>query len=229
MKKRLYILMVLMPLFSACQEDKLQKFEDPIASVYFYIDEKKEVEEMLYSFIYTFENEVVLNVPVRCSGLAAAYDRHFRVEVAGDLTTAVSGKHYSIPSEALFPADAYEAAFPVTLYNQDTVLRSQSFVLTLQLAGSADFELGDKERQTVRIVISNRLEKPEAWQDWIFGAWSRVKHKHLIRIAGKDLPSADELNNDFNFWYYGVGQELKNYFIKNYPVLDENQQVIEPW
>jgi hypothetical protein len=56
-----------------------------------------------------------------------------------------------------------------------------------------------------------------------------VKHKRLIQIAGKDLPSVDELNNDFNFWYYGVGQELKNFFIKNYPVLDEHNQVIEPW
>jgi len=99
----------------------------------------------------------------------------------------------------------------------------------LKLVESADFELGDKERQIVKILFSNQLEKPESWQDWIFGEWSRVKHKRLIQIAGKDLPSVDELNNDFNFWYYGVGQELKNFFIKNYPVLDEHNQVIEPW
>lgn len=153
----------------------------------------------------------------------------FRVEVVDDLTTAVPEKHYSLPSEAIFPAHAYEAVFPVTLYNQDADLQSKSFVLALKLVESADFELGDKERQIVKILFSNQLEKPESWQDWIFGEWSRVKHKRLIQIAGKDLPSVDELNNDFNFWYYGVGQELKNFFIKNYPVLDEHNQVIEPW
>ena len=53
MKKKLYTLLVLIPVFAACREDKLQDFEDPIGSVYFYIDEKKEVDEILYSFIYS--------------------------------------------------------------------------------------------------------------------------------------------------------------------------------
>ena len=35
MKKKLYTLLVLIPVFAACREDKLQDFEDPIGSVYF--------------------------------------------------------------------------------------------------------------------------------------------------------------------------------------------------
>ena len=58
----------------------------------------------------------------------------------------------------------YEAVFPVTLYNQDADLQSKSFVLALKLVESADFELGDKERQIVKILFSNQLEKPESWQ-----------------------------------------------------------------
>ena len=38
MKKKLYTLLVLIPVFAACREDKLQDFEDPIGSVYFYIE-----------------------------------------------------------------------------------------------------------------------------------------------------------------------------------------------
>ena len=99
-----------------------------------------------------------MNVPVKCSGLATEYERRFRVEVVDDLTTAVPEKHYSLPSEAIFPAHAYEAVFPVTLYNQDADLQSKSFVLALKLVESADFELGDKERQIVKILFSNQLE-----------------------------------------------------------------------
>lgn len=41
------------------------------------------------------------------------------------------------------------------------ILQSKSFVLALKLVESADFELGDKERQIVKILFSNQLEKPE--------------------------------------------------------------------
>ena len=50
MKKKLYTLLVLIPVFAACREDKLQDFEDPIGSVYFYIDEKKEVVYIIFLY-----------------------------------------------------------------------------------------------------------------------------------------------------------------------------------
>lgn len=229
MRKSIYFLSVLIPLFASCREEGLRGFEDNEASVYFYLDEKTEVSSMVYSFVYTYEDKAVVQVPVKCSGLAAGNDRHFRVEVVYDSTTAIREKHYSFEAEGVFPADCYDAYFPVVLYCQDTALLSKTFVLTLRLVESADFSIGGKERLTVRIQFSNRLEKPDSWQDWMFGEWSRVKHKRLISIAGRDFPSVDELNADMNFWYYGIGQELKNYFIKNYPVTDENNKVIEPW
>lgn len=229
MRKYIYFLFILFPFLTSCEEDGLKEFEEPLSSVYFYIHENPEVNEMIYSFIYTFEEEVVVKIPVKCSGMAAGYERHFRAEVVSDSTTAIPEKHYLLPREVVFPVGAYEAYLPVTLYNQDTTLRTQSFVLTLRLAESEDFELGGKERQIVRLRFSNQLVRPDFWPDWMFGTWSLVKHKRLIQIAGKDLTSEDELNADFNFWYYGVGQGLKNYFIKNYPVLDENNKIIEPW
>ena len=51
MKKKLYTLLVLIPVFAACREDKLQDFEDPIGSVYFYIDEKKLMRSCIRLFI----------------------------------------------------------------------------------------------------------------------------------------------------------------------------------
>ena len=229
MRKSIYFLFVLLPMLTSCREEGLKGFEDSEASVYFYLDEKKEVSGMVYSFVYTYDEKTVIKIPVKCSGIAAGYDRHFRVEVVADSTTAIRGKHYDLEEEGNFPANCYDANFPVVLYSQDTALLSNTFVLTIRLIESSDFRIGGKERLTTRIQFSNRLVKPDSWQDWMFGEWSRVKHKRLLSIAERDFPSVEELNTDMNFWYYGVGQELKNYFIKNYPVTDENNKVIEPW
>ena len=68
MKKKLYTLLVLIPVFAACREDKLQDFEDPIGTVYFYIDEKKEVAAILYSIFYSIEDKVVVKVRTSFSG-----------------------------------------------------------------------------------------------------------------------------------------------------------------
>lgn len=229
MKKIIYFIFLTMLLVGACKEEGLKGFEDSEESVYFYIDEKDGVDDITYSFVYTYEDQVIVNIPVKCSGMAAGKERYFQAVVLADSTTAECEKHYSLPEKAVFPAGEYKASFPVILYNRDKALDSVTFVLAVQLVESSDFVPGDKNRRVAKIRFSNRLEKPEAWQDWMFGEWSRVKHKRLVRIAGRDFPTTDELYADISYWQYGVAIELKNYFIAHYPVTDENNKVIESW
>ena len=73
------------------------------------------------------------------------------------------------------------------------------------------------------------LEKPGMWDlvygKKYFGTWSKTKYKLILQVCGvEELPA---YNGPNRYLLKGYGMKMQNYFKENYPVYDENGQVIE--
>lgn len=227
--KKLFILCLNIFLLWGCQEAPLQSFEQKNASIYFYIDSNSDVTTLSRSFAAISGDELIVDVPVRCSGLPGTEERYFHVTVIDSLTDAVAGVDYEPLSENYsFPSEVYQSTFPVRLYRSDAV-KNGTVCLALKIDKSMDFIPGDKERNVVFIKFSDYLEKPENW-DYSLGEWSRVKHLKFLELTGlTDYPSSADWSA--NYYYYSriVVRQLKAFYTENYPQYDENGNIIEPW
>jgi len=151
------------------------------------------VDSIVYSFALFPEKAAdTVYLPVKLSGNRAAVDRTFRISVVDSATTATEGLHYQPMKDSYsLPAGAGSVQVPVVLYNTDTALMNKTVRIKFLLEGTADLQADYKHWDTVRVIFSNRLEKPVWWDTWIgeLGPYSRVKHELFIRTSGTtELP-----------------------------------------
>lgn len=228
MKRLVYISLCLLTI--ACQKDELMSFQEEKASVYFYVGNNIFTTEITKSFTTTLSDTLAAEVTVKCSGLASGVDRYFRVAVEDEGTTAEEGVDYVPLEEAyLFPANAYETKVPILLL-RTSELADTTLNIRLKLEKSVDFELGEKARQQVNVLFSDRLVIPVNWNKWAYGAYSRKKHSVFLIIANRtEYPEPKEFNENYYYFMIAVPNAMKAYFKDNYPVRDENGNIIELW
>lgn len=226
---RILIYLVIAILLASCHKSELMSFQQEKSSVYFYLDKKVAKNEVVKSFTATFADQLVMNIPVRCSGLAAAVDRTFKaVVVVGGTTARATADYEPLAERYVFPANAYEAYIPVVL-NRTELLKDSTLVLELALTESNDFGIGEKLRQNVFIRFSDQLEQPDNWGKG-YGAYSRVKHQVFLVITEREAyPTPEEWEENKYYFSYAVSRALSAYFRDNYPVKDENGNIINPW
>ena len=212
----------------ACQTNDEKLFSDS-SSIYFDLN-GVDKDSIVWTFAKTTDVEHVLEIPLEIAGYQANHDRTFKVKVNHELTTAQEGLHYkAIQEEQILPKNSFTTVLPITLYYKDKTLDNQSVSLQLDIIPNENFRNETIDRQTVCIKISNYLPKPKYW-DMIygpnyFGEYSKVKHKLILSVCGLDeLPRYKYENRKA---LCGYGYVMKNYFETNYPVYDENNQIIE--
>ena len=235
MKKTTYIVLTWCMLLGACQENEQIDF-DSSGAVYFQIADSWSdlTDSIVYSFAGKESDEQTLNIQVNLMGEAVDYERHVRVAVDLERTTAKEGLHYqALGNEYILPANAYNMSIPVVLYGKDTELENRTFQLVVNLEPSDDLELGLADKTSVRVVISNMLTQPSYWQQYYlgmrFGPYSRVKHEYIIRVLGFDFPAdAEEFAADQVAWQ-AYGKYMDTYIEEHYPIYDEHGNPIEPW
>ena len=155
---------------------------------------------------------------------------------------AIEGIHYEPfgkAGELILPARKNVLRFDVVVKRDDIGLRENARYLILKLLPSEDFETGEVERLSKRIVISDKLERPTRWKkgsyyyDRYLGDYSEVKHRFMIDITQQKWDN-DFLRYIINSWdtmiqrdyYLGkIKQALKEYNAdpaNNPPLKDEN-------
>ena len=230
MKKYICWTAVLWIILAAACDSTQEKFFDDTASIYFDLADSQK-DSISWSFAKTTDEEHVVKIPLEIAGYAVAYDRKYKVKVDESRTTAKEGLHYkALEDEYVLPRDSFVSVLPVTVYCKDLLLDSVAVALQINLVPTEDFANETLDRQTVRICVSNFLQKPSLW-DMIygrkyFGPYSKVKHKLILQVCQlKDLPP---YGSDTRNLLVGYGMVMKNYFEENYPVYDEKNQIIEP-
>lgn len=151
------------------------------------------LDSIVYSFaLFPEKAQDTILLPLTISGNRAGTDRKFRISIVKGSTTAEEGLHYK-PLEEFYtvPAGAGNARVPVIIFNEDTALANKTVRITFQLESTPDLKANLKHWDTLRVMFSNRLEKPVWWDVWFgeLGPYSRVKHELFIRTSGTaELP-----------------------------------------
>lgn len=236
MRRISYMIGLILLGFYACQENEKNGFESE-GAVYFQLNTgvwSDGRDSVVYSFAGKMSDTATMVLQVNLMGDAVDYERHVRVVVDREKTTAREGVHFAALAESyLLPAGAYSMTIPVVLYNTDPKLEERSFQLALALQPSDDLQLGLTARTTVRVLMSNMLVVPYYWEsmylDDYFGAYSKVKHEYIIREVGMDFPATEEEYSDNWDAWKAYSKYMDNFFYENYPIYDENGMAIEPW
>lgn len=217
----------------ACQENEMTDFEND-GAVYFQLnttDWTEVADSIVYSFAGKDVTEYTVNLQVDLMGMAVDRDREVRLAIDPELTTAEEGLHYrALETSYVLPAGAYTMQIPVTILGTDPRMENQAFQLAIRLEPSADLGLGLSQRTLARIQFSAMLTKPYYWDaTYAWGEYSKVKHEKMIEMFGIDFPTTyEEYWEDYEMWdaYANV---LSQWFDENYPVYDENGNLIDPW
>jgi len=197
MKRLITFGLLYMAVLSSCKKaTELQYASDD--NIYFDLTDRNgaRVDSIVYSFALFPElaSDTVL-LPLRVSGIRAEAERTFRIRVVDSVSTAVPKLHYK-PLEDVYklPAGQGIIKVPVIIYNTDTNLANKMVRIKFQLESTADLHAEFKKLDTLRLLFSNRLEKPVWWDTWSgeLGPYSRVKHELFIRTSGTtELPATN--------------------------------------
>lgn len=247
--KRIYILTIsIFFTVFGCSEEKGLLFDDTDRLQFVTVGDKAP-EDLIYSFVWhdeTVKRDTVY-IPLRVIGRVASKDRYvrvsqvteYRVEYKRDnkgyivdsivhelKNKAEPGVHY-VPFDApevkrlmKIRADKVEDELPVILL-RDKSLKDTSMRLRIQLGVSEDFQLGEQQIIARTLVISDRFEKPAAWNQvrYYLGSYSIAKYMLMLKVVeekiddewlvkmGKDIPTLvywrgkfkkalDDFNND---------------------------------
>lgn len=235
MKKIFYIGILLGLLSAACQENEMKDF-DSNGAVYFQLSTRwsNTVDSVVYSFAGKPEDTYTMKLQVNLMGSATDYDRTVRVVLDRERTTAKEGTHYdALHSSYTLPAGAYQLEIPIILHGKDPELEERTFQIALKLEASDDLQLGLSKRTSARVIISKLFARPVYWEEYglenYFGIYSKVKHEYIMLELKKDFPAtAEEFIEEWAEWQ-AYGKHMDKYFTDHYPVMDENDNVIEPW
>ncbi|OQP42826.1 hypothetical protein A4H97_11750 [Niastella yeongjuensis] len=180
MKKIWILLLAAVVLITACQKKEIKGFQGT-ANIVFAVNSQ---DSVLYTFaLHPERTKDTVWVPVNISGERSDKDRAFSITIVDSATTAVVGKHFdALKDQYVIPANAGSMWLPIIIYNTDPLLEQRALNLVLRLVPTADFNTEIKDVSTVRVVFSNRFEKPAWWFRTPGGPYSIVKHK-LFRLA----------------------------------------------
>ncbi len=235
MKKYIYILSIFTALFYSCSENDRLEFPDEQSAIYFQLSEeygKENLDSLSYSFAFNDKVADTVSLQVKIMGNTMPYDRFFKIELIDSLTTAMQEKHYEVlESQYRVPADSIYGQVPVVIYNTDPLLKDSTFRMTFRMLASEDYSLGSEERLLAKLLFTNQLIEPSTWDflQYFFGPYNRTKHKVFNQLFDTDFPEdINEIYEGYGLWEtYGV--LTSKYFSDNYPVYDEDGEIVEPW
>ena len=163
-------LLVLMFVFTSCQEEDIMSFE-ALPAVNFVDDSKT------YSFLGNPDGEALQEIEIHIIGDAADRDRYFEVEVIQDEQTSARQEQYEI-ARGVVKAGAFSGVLPVTVFNSEE-LDSTSVSLHLSIKESEDFQPGNIEMRNFVLSWTNQVVLPN-WQ-WYAHFFTRIPSSAAYR------------------------------------------------
>ena len=194
---------------TSCQKNSIPLYQQTQDNVYFGFSTDKDRDSVTYTFAFTpGKLSDTFFLPINLSGNRSSHNMTYKVAVTDSGTTAVSGLDYApLKDTYTMPADSGFTWLPVILLNNDTLLTIHSVGLNLHLVATSDLGVQLADVITARIIISNKLEKPDWWDRWPMNSYSDEKYELFI-IATNGVT---ELNNDPDT--YGLYAPQSLYYI----------------
>lgn len=151
---------------------------------------------------------------------------------------AIPDQHYrafsdpQLATRYMIKAGQRHLRLPIVLL-RDPSLKTNTATLKFRLTANDNFQLGEPELTWRKLVFTDRLSRPDAWFDGIYGKYSVVKHAFMIEVTGKkwDKDFFKLLDSNVPERYYLVG-EIKTALIKyndahpGEPMRDEFKELV---
>ena len=217
----LFILGCMLCMLSACDDDPAFEFRGDDRIYFSYPKElnrwgeetDREVDSISYSFVMKPSEMLhdTIWIKVKRVGERSAIDEHYKVVCQKDSSSAVEGVDFEkLQDQYIFHKDVGIDSLPLVIYRQHlkTVL-SKKIILSLQ--PTEDFNLGYKEYQSLKIIISDYLSEPSEWylMAGTLGEYHYMKYEKWIELTGKT-----NFDGGYSYRQYYATQ-VKNYFNDN--------------
>ncbi|WP_276481791.1 DUF4843 domain-containing protein [Paraflavitalea pollutisoli] len=186
----------------ACKKTPDFTYQAAKQNVYFDLNPK---DSVVFTFAYepTLAKDTIY-LPVKLNGLRSNGARQFGITVVDSNTTAKAGLHYeAFKNWYDLPADTGLFRLPVILLNTDPLLERESVKLTLQLRPGNGIDTAMNKLIKVKILLSNKLEKPSWWGTWPLGAYSQTKHQLFMIATGVTSMTTEGLDAPRNLYLTG--------------------------
>lgn len=233
---------------ASCQQNSYEGFQNK-GAVYFQTNETNwtKVDSVInYSFVGKTDDHDTIWLTVDLMGDPSAADRHFRLATTAGNEATAGTDFEALKSEYTIKAGELQTRVPVVVC-RTAALAEHSIRLALSLEPTDELDLGLAGRTRLSIVLSDFLQEPVWWNTPYdpyvgteyegqylvkaadsYGPYSRRKHELCIQVLGKDFPD-DVMTFLYDDYWAAAMKHMSEYFEENYPVTDENGEVIEPW
>lgn len=192
MKQLSIILMMPLIFLASCSKNKQDATFLGIGKVLLYGDPSQGATGD--SIVYTFANypqsqiETTINLKVRLVGKVAPVDRHIRLEVDVNRSTALPSE-FEFDNDIVLPANAFEVIVPIKIKRSQR-LKTDTARLLIRAVSTTDLivdpvKAGNyNELVEFRIIWLDKLVQPESWPFYLWGGYSVTKHQLVIDITG---------------------------------------------
>lgn len=212
LKIKLFFASVFLLALSACNEDKLDLYDQEAtgSSIYFYTPyatANQSVPTTQHKFCFAFEQlevkEKTIDIPVRITGIPQSTDREFSIKFDPN-STLKEGIHFVLENDKLFvPADSIKSSVSIKLI-RTADLQTEPLELRMKLVKSADFNTYFREQFNIAktkatsvldfsLVVDDIFGAPDAWIQYssrfepALGKYSKEKFNLLLEIFDLDV------------------------------------------
>lgn len=178
--KNFWILFLGLIGLGACSEDNLAGYSSD-SYIYF---AKESTDSTIFSFAYDNQlTEGELKLKLNLVSLLESHERSFNVRFLPDESSAEEGKHFILNEQGQTIA-ANDSIGYLTLIVKRGDLNKNDVEAVFELVDSEDFKVGLKSNSKARVIISDKLSKPDWWDDWHItsglGTYSDEKYTAFI-------------------------------------------------
>ncbi len=178
--KNFWILFLGLIGLGACSEDNLAGYSSD-SYIYF---AKESTDSTIFSFAYDNQlTEGELKLKLNLVSLLESHERSFNVRFLPDESSAEEGKHFILNEQGQTIA-ANDSIGYLTLTIKKGDLNKNAVEAVFELVDSEDFKVGLKSNSKARVIISDKLSKPDWWDDWHItsglGTYSDEKYTAFI-------------------------------------------------
>lgn len=178
--KNFWILFLGLIGLGACSEDNLAGYSSD--SYIFFA--KESTDSTIFSFAYDNQlTEGELKLKLNLVSLLESHERSFNVRFLPDESSAEEGKHFILNEQGQTIA-ANDSIGYLTLTIKKGDLNKNAVEAVFELVDSEDFKVGLKSNSKARVIISDKLSKPDWWDDWHItsglGTYSDEKYTAFI-------------------------------------------------
>ena len=217
MKNHIIYLFALCGLWAGCSTDEIPRYDGDN-----YIQFKKTQDTVTMAFfLYSGTEHYDYPIQVEMSGQASTPGREYKLVVDEKYSTAVEGRHYTLPERTAFEADEVTGMTWVRFIRTPD-MKTERYTLVLRVEDNGNYRAGQEDKRFLAIKVHDQIAQPEWWDYTVIGsylgAYSDLKFEYFLQANNyPDLTDAK-----------GKYAMIRAYALALKRFLDEKKEAGEP-